>query len=131
MSSSSSVGSKAVRRFNPPQRTHCDCGDLVGRWNSWKTGNLGRRFIGCPNYRDSSKDCKFFDWVDPPLPNQWYKGLLLQLHNGWNGDVVEQMEEAVVEVVPAQVQGVGGVVPGWSMLWFILGLCFGLYFKIM
>ncbi|CAI9261264.1 unnamed protein product [Lactuca saligna] len=131
MSSSSSIGSKVMRRFNPPQRTHCDCGDLVGRWTSWKTRNPGRRFIGCPNYRDSSKDCKFFDWVDPPLPNQWYKDLLLQLHNGWNGDVVEQMEEAVVEVVPAQVQGAGGVVPRWSMFWFILGLCFGLYFKIM
>ncbi|CAI9259314.1 unnamed protein product [Lactuca saligna] len=70
MSSSSSIGSKVMRRFNPPQRTHCDCGDLVGRWTSWKTRNPGRRFIGCPNYRDSSKDCKFFDWVDPPLPNQ-------------------------------------------------------------
>ena len=69
--------------------------------------------------------------MDPPLPNQWYKDLLLQLHNGWNGDVVEQMEEAVVEVVPTQVQGAGGVVPRWSMFWFILGLCFGLYFKIM
>ncbi|CAI9268447.1 unnamed protein product [Lactuca saligna] len=84
---------------------------------------------GCAKV-DSSKDCKFFDWVDPPLSNQWYKDLLLQLHNGWNGDVVEQMEEAIVEVVPAQVQGAGGVVPRWSMLWFILGLCFGLYFKI-
>nr|KAJ0212639.1 hypothetical protein LSAT_V11C400161940 [Lactuca sativa] len=105
MSSSSSVGSKVVRRFNPPQRTHCDCDDLVGRWTLRKTGNPKRRFIGCPNYR-----------VDPPLPNQWYKNLFLQLHNGWNGDVVEQMEEAVVEVVPTQVQGAGGVVLGWSTI---------------
>ncbi|CAI9277975.1 unnamed protein product [Lactuca saligna] len=70
-------------------------------------------FFICSNRvvkKDSSKDCKLFDWVDPPLPNQWYKDLLLQFHNGWNGDVVEQMEKAVVEVVPAQVQGVGGVV---------------------
>nr|KAJ0190133.1 hypothetical protein LSAT_V11C800430670 [Lactuca sativa] len=104
MSCSSSVGCKAVRRFNPTQRTHCDCGDL-----------------------DSSKDCKFFDWVDPPLLNQWYKELLLQMHNGWNEDVVEQMEEAVLEVVLAKEQGVGGVVPGWSMMWFVLSLCMMLF----
>ncbi|KAL4579333.1 hypothetical protein LXL04_015475 [Taraxacum kok-saghyz] len=50
------------------------CGDPVEKWTSWRPSNPGRRFIGCPNYRDPSRDCKFFDWVDPKLTNQWYIG---------------------------------------------------------
>ncbi|CAI9303767.1 unnamed protein product [Lactuca saligna] len=67
-------------------RKRCYCGDPVGRWTSLTPLNLGRRFIGCPNYQNGLKDCKYFRWVDPPLPSQWYADLLLVLHNNVNLD---------------------------------------------
>ncbi|KAL4567187.1 hypothetical protein LXL04_022762, partial [Taraxacum kok-saghyz] len=94
-----------MRRVNgQPQRTHCDCGDPVGKWTSWRPSNPRRRFIGCPNYRDPNRDCKFFDWVDPKLTNQWYKDLILELHSEGNTEV----EKTVAGVAPILVQGAGG-----------------------
>nr|KAJ0210699.1 hypothetical protein LSAT_V11C400214190 [Lactuca sativa] len=74
MSSSSSSSSMNLLR------KRCYCGDLVGRWTSRAPLNPRRRFIGCPNYQNGLKDCKYFRWVDPPLPSQWYADLLLVLH---------------------------------------------------
>ncbi|KAL4557828.1 hypothetical protein LXL04_036022 [Taraxacum kok-saghyz] len=62
-SSSSSVGSRSLRE-------RCRCNDRVGHWTGWRPDNPGRRFIGCPNYRDVDKYCNYFAWVDPELPNQ-------------------------------------------------------------
>ncbi|CAI9285651.1 unnamed protein product [Lactuca saligna] len=84
-------------------------------------GNRGRRFISCPNYQDALKACKFFQWVDPPLPNQWYANLLLEFHNNVNlennaifGDYGQQQVEGnffedIVEQ-PVANQPVEGVV---------------------
>ncbi|KAL4554543.1 hypothetical protein LXL04_039375 [Taraxacum kok-saghyz] len=130
MSSSSSVGSRGLRRVNgQPQRTHCDCGDPVGKWTSWRPSNPGRRFIGCPNYKDPNRDCNFFDWVDPKLTNQWYKDLILQLHSEGNAEV----EKAVAGVAPILVQGAGGGgVGAWGCLKiFILDFLFGLMFRLL
>ncbi|CAI9299532.1 unnamed protein product [Lactuca saligna] len=77
---SSSSSSSSMNRL----RKRCYCGDPVGRWTSWTPLNPGRRFIGCPNYQNGLKDCKYFRWVDPPLPSQWYADLLLVLHNNVN-----------------------------------------------
>ncbi|CAH1440045.1 unnamed protein product [Lactuca virosa] len=85
MLSSSSVGSRSSnRRVMNRLRSRCYCGDPVSKWTSWTSFNPGRRFIGCPNYQDVLKDCKFSHWVDPPLPNQWYANLLLEFHNNVN-----------------------------------------------
>ncbi|KAL7603975.1 hypothetical protein Lser_V15G20427 [Lactuca serriola] len=114
MSSSSSVGSRSSnRRVMNRLRSRCFCGDPVGKWTLWTPFNLGRRFIGCPNYQDALKDCKFFQWVDPPLPNQWYANLLLEFQNNVNlenntifGDYGQQVEgnffEDIVEQPVAQ-----------------------------
>ncbi|CAH1432691.1 unnamed protein product [Lactuca virosa] len=70
MASSSSVGSWSnIRSRRQALRATCFCEDPVGKWTSWRPTNPGRRFIGCPNFRDEEKDCKYFAWVDPPLPN--------------------------------------------------------------
>ncbi|KAL4557104.1 hypothetical protein LXL04_035274 [Taraxacum kok-saghyz] len=105
MAASSSNGSiNTNRRARPRLRSRCDCGDLVGKWTSWTDLNPGRRFVGCPNFQDREKDCDYFDWVDPLFPNQWYKDLILQVHNHNNGggidnehfgDFVEQAPETV------------------------------------
>ncbi|CAI9291668.1 unnamed protein product [Lactuca saligna] len=107
MASSSAVSNSSAYRSTRQVRRRCDCDELVGRWTSWKLKNPGRRFLGCPNYKvnvfeslnvrflsswkpknlisvrceDKEKDCKFFEWIDPPLPNNWYKQMIYDFHN--------------------------------------------------
>ena len=41
----------------------CNCGLPVSIGTSNKTGiNKGRKFFGCPNYKDQESSCKFFEW---------------------------------------------------------------------
>nr|KAJ0215196.1 hypothetical protein LSAT_V11C300115810 [Lactuca sativa] len=100
MASSSSVGSRSnIRSRRQALRATCFCEDPVGKWTSWRPTNRGRRFIGCPNFWDEEKDCKYFAWVDPPLPNNWYRNLLMEFHNNdiqvHNEFAEEFVEEAV------------------------------------
>ena len=112
--STSSVGSGSnSRRRSQPSRSFCKCGDPVGKWVAWTPNNPGRRFIGCPNFQDPSIDCKFFDWVDPRLPNKWYVDLMHDLHDtgGYENLFGEFTEERdVVEGVQAMEQQKSGIV---------------------
>ncbi|KAL4587070.1 hypothetical protein LXL04_011720 [Taraxacum kok-saghyz] len=108
-SSSSSVGNRNRGNFRrPPLRERCLCDDPVGKWTGWRSNNPGWRFIGCPNFRDVDKNCEYFAWVDPELPNQWYKDLLMDFHNNdyvGNGGFEEFVEHPGSHVVAAAVQG--------------------------
>ncbi|KAL4580896.1 hypothetical protein LXL04_017102 [Taraxacum kok-saghyz] len=42
--------------------------------------NPGRKFRGCPNFKDKYKKCEFFLWLDPPLPNSHYKEIMCNLY---------------------------------------------------
>lgn len=64
---------------------------------------------------DPEMDCKYFAWVDPALPNQWYKDMLFDFYhhgnglkyNGFEDFMEEYVEEHVAEVVGELVaQGV-------------------------
>nr|KAJ0200253.1 hypothetical protein LSAT_V11C600299020 [Lactuca sativa] len=58
----------------------CRCG-VEGSFSiSWTDKNHGRKFRGCTNYKDPSRYCKFFMWLDPPLPSEDYKKLMYQMH---------------------------------------------------
>ena len=61
--------------------------------------------------QDVERNCHYFDWVDPELPSQWYKDLLLDLHNnrdvGFN-DGFEEFVEVPAQQVLAANKGVGG-----------------------
>nr|KAJ0220735.1 hypothetical protein LSAT_V11C200065260 [Lactuca sativa] len=82
MASSSLVGSRSnIRSLRQALRATRFCEDHVGKWTSRRPTNSGRRFIGCPNFRDEEKDCKYFAWVDPPLPKNWYRNMLIDFHN--------------------------------------------------
>ncbi|CAI9274458.1 unnamed protein product [Lactuca saligna] len=116
MASSSSVGSRSnIRSRRQALRATCFCEDPVGKWTSWRPTNPDKRFIGCPNFRDEEKDCKYFAWVDPPLPNNWYRNLLMEFHNNdiqvHNEFAEEFVEEAVdfhnngIQEVPVQGEG--------------------------
>ncbi|KAL4591477.1 hypothetical protein LXL04_004445 [Taraxacum kok-saghyz] len=92
-SSSSSVGNRMNRSRRQGLRSRCWCGDLVGKWTAWTLGNPGRRFVGCPSFQDERRDCRYFHWVDSPLPNDWYINLLTYFHHNGNvelGDFGEQ-----------------------------------------
>ncbi|KAL3644635.1 hypothetical protein CASFOL_009815 [Castilleja foliolosa] len=54
----------------------CFCGLRAPMWTTWTDDNPGRRFIGCPNYKDSSSNCKFFAWVDPEINEGAKKSVL-------------------------------------------------------
>nr|KAJ0197147.1 hypothetical protein LSAT_V11C700353900 [Lactuca sativa] len=77
---------------------------------------------------DKEKDCKFFEWIDPPLPNNGYKQMIYDFHNqGIHGvndeefeDFMEEDVEEVVQQIPLQVEG-GIVVEGWK-IWCLVGL---------
>ncbi|CAI9273355.1 unnamed protein product [Lactuca saligna] len=78
--------------------------------------------------QDKEKDCKFFEWIDPPLPNNWYKQMLYDFHNqgihGFNDeefeDFMDEDVEEVVQQIPLQVEG-GIVVKGWK-IWCLVSL---------
>nr|GEV81630.1 hypothetical protein [Tanacetum cinerariifolium] len=73
--STSSINS----RRRPP--THCQCGKPLARRVAWTNINPCRRFL---NYRNSTNrgmpHCNSFYWIDPELPNEWYKSQLPQLY---------------------------------------------------
>ncbi|CAH1423221.1 unnamed protein product [Lactuca virosa] len=128
MASSSSFSNSSAYRSARQVRRRCDCDEPVSMWNSWKPKNPRRRFLGFPNYKDKEKDCKFFEWIDPPLPNNWYKQMIYDFHNqGIHGVNVEEFEdfmdedvEEVVQQIPLQVEG--GMVVRGCKIWCFVGL---------
>ncbi|KAH7858458.1 hypothetical protein Vadar_024084 [Vaccinium darrowii] len=54
--------------WNPNLSPHenCFCGERSPLRTSYTEENPGRRFLGCINYKTSRK-CKHFEWVDPPM----------------------------------------------------------------
>ncbi|CAI9290431.1 unnamed protein product [Lactuca saligna] len=112
MASSSLVGSRSnIRSRWKELRATCFCEDPISKWTSCRPISPGRRFIGCPNFWDEEKDCKYFSWVNPPLPNNWYRNMLMNFQN--NGIQVDNefVEDAVdfhknsIQEVPVQGEG--------------------------
>ncbi|KAL4577331.1 hypothetical protein LXL04_013439 [Taraxacum kok-saghyz] len=59
-SSSSFVGKSSCRM----KERRCDCGDLCRISVSRTSDNPGRKFRGCPNYKDPDGGCGYFKWLD-------------------------------------------------------------------
>nr|GEY14040.1 GRF zinc finger protein [Tanacetum cinerariifolium] len=72
---------KGKDRFIRRPPTHCQCGKPLARRVAWTNINPCRRFL---NYRNSTNPgmphCNSFYWIDPELPNEWYKSQLPQLY---------------------------------------------------
>ncbi|XP_023770557.1 uncharacterized protein LOC111919179 [Lactuca sativa] len=58
----------------------CRCGVEASFSIPWMDKNPRRKFRGCTNYKDPSRYCKFFMWLDPPFPSEDYKNLMYQMH---------------------------------------------------
>ncbi|GLU17392.1 hypothetical protein SLE2022_337590 [Rubroshorea leprosula] len=63
----------------PPPIRHCECSKFAPRWTAWRDSNPGRRFYGCPDFReeDVSKKCDYFVWHDTDFTERtkdviWY-----------------------------------------------------------
>nr|GFB71275.1 hypothetical protein [Tanacetum cinerariifolium] len=81
--STSSINS----RRRPP--THCQCGKPLAHQVAWTNINPCRRFLNCRNSTTKllivkiltgMPHCNSFYWIDPELPNEWYKSQLLELY---------------------------------------------------
>nr|KAJ0208805.1 hypothetical protein LSAT_V11C400181750 [Lactuca sativa] len=77
----------------------CRCGVEASFSISWMDKNPGRKFRRCTNYKDPSRYCKFFMWLDPPLPSEDYKNLMYQMHLALVGmvDGNAQLEQVNVD----------------------------------
>ncbi|KAL2502550.1 uncharacterized protein Fot_36398 [Forsythia ovata] len=53
--------------FEVDVASRCHCGIRCVLKTSWTNENLGRRFLGCYNYRVAG-GCNYFKWVDHPVP---------------------------------------------------------------
>ncbi|GKB76899.1 zinc finger, GRF-type containing protein [Tanacetum coccineum] len=58
----------------------CGCGELARLQTSWTQNNPARKFLGCPDFMDPIRNCNFFRWIDPQLPNRWYQERMYELH---------------------------------------------------
>ncbi|PWA48507.1 zinc finger, GRF-type [Artemisia annua] len=59
----------------------CHCGKRAVVRTSWTPTNPGRRFYACP---DRNSDCRFIDFMDPPMCQrsvQIIPGLLRNINN--------------------------------------------------
>ncbi|XP_042752055.1 uncharacterized protein At4g04775-like [Lactuca sativa] len=86
MSSSSSIKSIRSRRIVRSGGVDlCKCNEEASIFTSWTAKNPGRRFYGCPNYKDESMNCKYFTWIDDELTIQRYKDLLFNMNHDMKG----------------------------------------------
>ncbi|KAL7603408.1 uncharacterized protein At4g04775 [Lactuca sativa] len=75
-----SYGSSSSFSTSSYKNVLCKCGEHPKIWTSTTKKNPGRHFIRCPNSLDSSKDCKFFVWVDEDLGLHRYKSKVNELN---------------------------------------------------
>ncbi|KAL3644432.1 hypothetical protein CASFOL_009612 [Castilleja foliolosa] len=66
-------------------------------WTSWTDENPSRRFIGCPNYKDSSSNCKFFAWIDPEISEGSKKSVLANRLRSEISMLKEERKRLIVE----------------------------------
>lgn len=61
-----SVGSNSTMSSRVASKSSivCRCGFECPIWTSQKLKSKGRRFFGCPLYKDQDKYCGFFQWYD-------------------------------------------------------------------
>ncbi|KAL3622498.1 hypothetical protein CASFOL_033909 [Castilleja foliolosa] len=84
-------------------KRNCFCGLRAPMWTSWTDDNPSRRFIGCPNYKDSSSNCKFFCWVDPELGEGAKRAVLA---NRLRSEIAQLKEEKKRLVNEAQISAI-------------------------
>ncbi|CAI9281039.1 unnamed protein product [Lactuca saligna] len=70
---------------------------------NWSARNSQRRRYNCNDPVDKEKDCKFFEWINPPLPNKSYKDLMFDFYNQGNQAIDEDFEEFMEEEDAAEV----------------------------
>ncbi|KAI8530850.1 hypothetical protein RHMOL_Rhmol11G0091000 [Rhododendron molle] len=63
--SSSSATSSSTMNTQEQFNVQCGCRVKAPLRTTLTYPNVGRRFLGCVNYK-SDNACKYFDWVDPP-----------------------------------------------------------------
>ncbi|PWA53520.1 hypothetical protein CTI12_AA444220 [Artemisia annua] len=66
------MSSSSNRSYRLPPPTYCEHDQPVIRQTSRSIDFPLRRFLGCVEYYNGSK-CKTFYWLDPELPNNYYK----------------------------------------------------------
>ena len=79
-----------------PVDTECKCHLPLKQHTSWTKENPCRRYLVCPNrYKPGIKKCKFWDWVDPELDNDWYRDHLFEMHRLLNPSQRQELQNAI------------------------------------
>ncbi|KAL2485827.1 GRF zinc finger containing protein [Abeliophyllum distichum] len=83
--------------------SRCYCGVHCVLKTSWTDENPGRRFLGCPNFREGG-GCNYFDWIDPPIPNRKKSTFLSLLRRNESSEVRLHRIENKWEFVEGEMQ---------------------------
>ena len=92
------MSSSSSNYSNPfaPVETECKCHLPLMKLTSWTKENPGRRFLVCPNrYKTGIKKCKFQDWLDSELDNDWYMDHLFEMYRLLNPYQRQELQNAI------------------------------------
>ena len=79
-----------------PVETECKCHLPLMKLTSWTEDNPCRRFVVCPNrYKPGTKKCKYYDWLDPELDNDWYRGHMFEMDRLLNPSQRQELKNAI------------------------------------
>ncbi|KAG2307757.1 hypothetical protein Bca52824_027505 [Brassica carinata] len=89
-------GSGSSRRRPKSNRKLCSCALEATIYQAWTDKNPGRRFYGCPRYKEPN-GCNFFSWFDKEDGTLWQKRALLEARDEIREKslVIEQLKETI------------------------------------
>ncbi|KAJ4905301.1 hypothetical protein Rs2_19252 [Raphanus sativus] len=66
---------------------------------AWTDKNPGRRFYGCPRYKEKN-GCQYFKWVDVEDGSEWQRLALIEAHDQIEEQrrLIEQLHETISEL---------------------------------
>ncbi|KAG2304598.1 hypothetical protein Bca52824_033249 [Brassica carinata] len=95
----SGSGSGSSRRRPKSGRKLCSCALEATIYQAWTEKNPGRRFYGCPRFKEPN-GCNFFSWYDKEDGTLWQKRALLEARDEIREQslVIEQLKETIAEL---------------------------------
>ncbi|KAG5378214.1 hypothetical protein IGI04_026056 [Brassica rapa subsp. trilocularis] len=92
-------GSGSSRRRESSARKLCLCRLYAEIRQAWTNKNPGRRFYGCPRYKEKN-GCNCFKWFDVEDGTEWQKMALIEARDEIQekSRVIEQLNQTIAEL---------------------------------